>query len=193
MSAADELEAVRLIQLEGDMNNKVHKFKERMDITYEQYYQAVANAWLELAKEFVRVLGKEKAHEAIRDAFARTAPETAKEFCVAYDKEYPLSKFEDFVIGITDLYEYHLEKSTSEMAFTGTVIEASDSHITLEMTECLWADVFKELGETELGFTMCCLGDFDRAQALSHKLKLDMTQTIMQGDECCHQTYRWED
>ena len=175
------------------MNDKVHKFQENMDITYDQHFRAVAMARLVLAREFERVLNKEKAHEVVGKAFDKNAPESAKQFCFAYDKEHPIQKFDDFVPMITGLFEYHQDQSTPEMAFTGTVLEVSNMHITVEMTECLWADVFRDLEAAELGYIMCCKGDFAMAQAFSPKLNLEMTETLMQGDNRCCQVFRWEE
>ena len=51
-------------------------------------------------------------------------------------------------------------------------------------TRCLWAEVYRELGEPELGFVICA-GDEPAVKSYNPKLGFKRTQVLMNDDECC--------
>ena len=59
-----------------------------------------------------------------------------------------------------------------------------------KVTGCRYADIYKELGEPELGFLFVCAGDLKIAEGISPKLELIRTQTIMQGADHCDFYYK---
>jgi predicted ArsR family transcriptional regulator len=60
----------------------------------------------------------------------------------------------------------------------------------LDVTECRYAEFYKELGEAELGFLLVCSLDFPFAEGFGPDIKLTRTQTIMQGAGHCDFRYR---
>ena len=60
----------------------------------------------------------------------------------------------------------------------------------IDVTRCLYAQFFKELGEPELGFLLVCNSDFPFAEGFGHDIKLTRIQTIMQGASHCDFRYR---
>jgi hypothetical protein len=59
----------------------------------------------------------------------------------------------------------------------------------IDVTRCLYAQFFKELGEPELGFLLVCSLDFPFAEGFAPDIKLTRTQTIMQGASHCDFRY----
>ncbi len=55
---------------------------------------------------------------------------------------------------------------------------------------CRYADFFRQLEEPELGFLICCGGDWAMAEGIGPDLELTRTQTIMQGAPHCDFRYR---
>lgn len=62
-------------------------------------------------------------------------------------------------------------------------IDAPD-RLGYHFSQCLWAEIYRELGEPELGAVLCA-SDAPAAQAYNPQLGLQRTQTLMQGDACC--------
>lgn len=58
-----------------------------------------------------------------------------------------------------------------------------------DITGCRYADFFRQLGESELGYVLCCEDDFHITEVGSPEAELTRTQTIMQGAACCD--FRW--
>jgi hypothetical protein len=59
----------------------------------------------------------------------------------------------------------------------------------MDVTDCVYARFFKELGEPELGFLLLCSADFDQVEEMP-SVELVRTQTIMQGADHCDFRYR---
>jgi hypothetical protein len=62
----------------------------------------------------------------------------------------------------------------------------------MDVTDCVYAQFFQQLGEPELGFLLVCSADFDFADELPG-VELRRTQTIMQGASYCDFQYRFLD
>jgi hypothetical protein len=60
----------------------------------------------------------------------------------------------------------------------------------MDVTDCVYAKFFQELGEPELGFLLVCSADFDIADELPN-VELSRSQTIMQGASHCDFRYRF--
>jgi len=55
-------------------------------------------------------------------------------------------------------------------------------------TSCMWADVFRELGEPELGFVICA-GDEPAVKSCNPGLGFERTQLLMNGDDICDHVF----
>jgi hypothetical protein len=51
-------------------------------------------------------------------------------------------------------------------------------------TYCMWAEIFNELGEPDLGFVLCA-GDEPAVKAYNPVLGFERTRVLMHGDEDC--------
>lgn len=60
----------------------------------------------------------------------------------------------------------------------------------VDVTECLYAKFYKEMGAPELGFLLTCSADFPMAEGFGGDVQLTRTQTIMQGASHCDFRYR---
>ena len=60
--------------------------------------------------------------------------------------------------------------------------------IAYRYTRCLWAEVFRELGEPELGYVMCA-GDGPAVKAYNPGLGFRRTCVLMNGDDCCDHVF----
>lgn len=170
------------------MNKKTpHKFQEKMELTYEQYFHARYNRMVQLARELEQVLGREKAFEIIGKACERFAVESVKKQMA--ERGRPIKNFEDFKA-------FAKEEQRSPFfshIVTFTYPEETPKKWVIRTTECLIAKTFKELNATDLGYIMCCNTDLAAARAYHPKLKLSMTKSLMKGDSCCESTYYWEE
>jgi predicted ArsR family transcriptional regulator len=82
------------------------------------------------------------------------------------------------------------EMYAAEGALAYKVQEQSQDTFDLNVTECRYAQFFKELDAPELGFLLVCSSDFHMAEGFGPDIELKRTQTIMQGASHCDFRYR---
>jgi len=85
----------------------------------------------------------------------------------------------------------HRERFWS-LANTSQAVENTEKSYEIRITECLWAQAFREANAGDIGFASICYGDEVMAAAFDQRLKLTRTKTLMKGDDCCHFRWVWE-
>jgi hypothetical protein len=168
-----------------NMNKAPHKFQEKMQsgMTYEQYFRDRCHEMVCLVEELERVLGRKKALEILGKAREKYIVEITKK------ERGPANSFEDFKASEKD------ENASPYFSHTITFTypEETPNKLTLHVTECLWAKVFKEMKATDLGYVLFCQPDFAYAEACHPKIKMKRTKTLMQGDSYCDHMFSWEE
>lgn len=102
---------------------------------------------------------------SLRDDFG-TPEEDLKNFCASIDHMAAGS--------------HRWEKSINE-----------PDQIGYNFTRCMYAEVFCELGEPDLGLILCAT-DKSWVESYNPKLKFQRTKVLMNGDEMCDHLYRIE-
>ncbi|HUT24504.1 MAG TPA: L-2-amino-thiazoline-4-carboxylic acid hydrolase [Sumerlaeia bacterium] len=110
-----------------------------------------------------------EAREVVRDMARNRQPnprpdagdprEDLREFCARLDKGCAGSHRWERVIDEPDRIGYHY-------------------------TRCMWAEIYRELGEPELGFVICA-GDEPGVKSFNPGLGFQRTQALMNGDPIC--------
>ena len=57
-----------------------------------------------------------------------------------------------------------------------------------QFTRCMWAEIYRELGEPLLGFVICA-GDEPALRSHNSKLAFKRTKVLMNGDEVCDHVF----
>ena len=88
-----------------------------------------------------------------------------------------------------DLHEFcaRLEKGCAGSHRWERVGDEPDS-IAYHFTRCMWAEVYRELGEPELGLVICA-GDEPAVKSYNPKLAFKRTKVLMNGDEVCDHVF----
>ena len=157
------------------------KFREKVDLTYEQCFQMRFGAMPFLAKELERVLGREKAFETIRKA--------SEEYTCAAARKRSVKDFEEFKAFVKQTHRSPFCSHSMTVTYPG---ETRD-RIMFNVTECLWAKTFRDMNAADLGYVICCQPDFASAKAQNPRIGLKRMKTLMQGDDCCDHIYYWEE
>jgi L-2-amino-thiazoline-4-carboxylic acid hydrolase-like protein len=74
-------------------------------------------------------------------------------------------------------------------ALNYAVVEQAPDAFAVNVTECRYAQFYKEIGAPELGFLLTCSADFRMAEGFGADVQLTRTQTIMQGASHCDFRY----
>jgi hypothetical protein len=70
------------------------------------------------------------------------------------------------------------------------VVGESEEHLDFNVTRCRYAEFFKDLGLSDLGYRIHCKRDHAMVLGFNSELELSRTQTIMEGATCCDFRFR---
>ena len=139
----------------------------------------------ELLKEVYETLkashGEEVAKSTISESVRRSAIEQARQFAAAAPGGTSLKAFQD----VMPLW-------TKDGALEIEVKEQTDTTFVFNVVRCRYAETYKAMGLGEIGHLLSCNRDGAFCEGYDPKLKLDRSQTIMQGASHCDFKYRYE-
>ena len=139
----------------------------------------------EILKEVYETLkashGEEVAKRTIAESVRRSAIEQARAFAAAAPGGTSLKAFQD----VMPLW-------TKGGALEIEVKEQSETSFTFNVTRCRYAETYKAMGLGEIGHLLSCNRDGAFCEGYDPKLKLERSQTIMQGASHCDFRYSYE-
>ena len=140
----------------------------------------------EILKEVYETLkashGEEVAKKTIAKSVRRSAIEQARAVRRRRAGRASLKAFQD----VMPLW-------TKGGALEIEVKEQTDTSFTFNVVRCRYAETYKAMGLGEIGHLLSCNRDGAFCEGYDPKLKLERTQTIMQGASHCDFKYRYED
>jgi len=144
-------------------------FSKRVEIHSESLVPVV--------KTLEKELGKDRAHALVRKGLANWA----REAYAKIRKGFPGNP-----IGLIEMGAKMLEaEGVQDYEF----LKRTEESVDFNVTRCKFADLFKNTGDTEIGYLIICELDFPMAKGLGPDVELKRTQTIMQGAAYCDFRY----
>jgi len=125
--------------------------------------------------------GEETAKKTIAESVRRSAIEQARAFAAAAPGGTSLKAFQD----VMPLW-------TKGGALEIEIKEQSADSFTFNVVRCRYAETYKAMGLGEIGHLLSCNRDGAFCEGYDPRLKLERTQTIMQGASHCDFKYRYE-
>ena len=139
----------------------------------------------ELLKEVYETLkashGEEVAKKTIEESVRRSAIEQAKAFAASVPGGTSLKSFQDI---------QHLWTKGGSLEIE--VREQTDKTFVFDVVRCRYAETSTKMGLGEIGGLLSCYRDGAFCEGYDPKLKLERTQTIMQGASHCNFKYTYE-
>lgn len=125
-------------------------------------------------------LGRQRVLEILRHTIVRIARQSGREMALRCD--------------IADLTEFQkvVGRWREGGALELTVLHHDEKRYEFNVTRCLYAEMYKRLGIPELGELLSCNRDFSASEGFNPRLKLERTQTLMEGAPHCDFRYRLE-
>jgi hypothetical protein len=149
-----------------------------MDIPPIEQVKIQARVLVPLVKTLQAELGEERANAIVRKALGDLYRKYGEKWWRTQGPrdlgEKMFSAFDMFAAG--DALNYDVVK------------QAPDT-FEVNVTECRYAQFYKEMGAPELGFLLTCSADFAMAEGFGTDVQLTRTQTIMQGASHCDFRY----
>ncbi len=133
-----------------------------------------------LIKAFMAEIGEERALEIAREVIISLARESG-EMLRRLTGENSL---EQFARG--------LPLWNRDDALSFDILESTPEKLSMNVNRCRYAEMYKDLGLADLGFTLSCGRDYAMVEGFNPKIKLERTQTIMEGADHCDFRYTLE-
>jgi hypothetical protein len=140
-----------------------------------------ANIIKPIYEEMVERLGREEAEKILRAAITRNSIEQGQAYAQGE-------------CGDTTLESFHalLAQWKARGALGVEMLEESDDRVHYNVTRCRYAEMYHQMGLAEIGHILSCGRDGTFCTGYNPNIKLDRTQTIMQGAGHCDFRYRWQ-
>jgi hypothetical protein len=167
------------------MDPPVHKFKNKVPVSYEELVKDPIEEKLQLAKEFEARFGRSEVLGMIEGMSVRNAVARARKRVT----EANIRSLEDYARWLEKMHDNETTRNTQ----TFEIIEVSEERFHFKVHECLWAKAYRDLGMPEYGYAFECCTDFPACQVMNPAMRLRRDRTLMMGDDCCDFVYTWED
>jgi len=131
---------------------------------------------------FIQALREKFGEEAARDVIDATIRKLAAEDGARWAESYGQS--------IPSLRKVAQEVWAGGGSLDVQILSESDHHLDFNVTRCRYAEFYRELGLTDLGFRMHCNRDFAMVAGFNGEFELSRSQTIMEGAACCDFRFR---
>jgi len=73
------------------------------------------------------------------------------------------------------------------------VMAADEGQLAFDVTYCAYAEMYRRLGIADLGATLSCQRDRAFIEGFNPRIRLERSQTLMEGGACCDFRYRLQD
>jgi hypothetical protein len=134
-----------------------------------------------LYDEMTAEVGEETARRVLTNAVIKLARAAAAKMASEAPSGPNLEHFQD------------IQKFwTAEDALRIEPLNSTSNEFNFNVTRCRYAEMYREMGLTELGAVLSCNRDGAFCQGYDPKLKLRRTQTLMEGATHCDFRYRYE-
>ena len=130
-----------------------------------------------MLRAFQAEFGVEKTNSIAEKVITRLAREQGAEFAKG--------------IGANGLDDYAANKDAwrRQGALEVDIVESDAERYSFDVTRCKYAEMYNELGYGDLGSIFSCTRDFEFVAGFNPDVKLERTQTIMQGAPHCDFRY----
>ena len=130
-----------------------------------------------MLRAFQAEFGVEKTNEIATMVITKLAREQGAEFAKG--------------IGTNGLDDYAANKDAWRRhgALEVDIIESDSRRYSFDVTRCKYAEMYTELGYSDLGAIFSCTRDFEFVAGFNPNVNLKRTQTIMQGASHCDFRY----
>jgi len=147
---------------------------------YMQWVKTQTDLLVPLLRHLRAELGEEKANTLVYPVLREYMKKWISEFA-SKESDSPIKNF---------LKTSEMLEETFEGDVDYDVLKNDDDNFDLNVTRCRYAQLFRELGEPELGAILVCEVDDHIAALYAPAVKLSRTDTMMKGGTHCPFRYK---
>jgi hypothetical protein len=179
----NSLFAMPQVGIGQNTNTEKHPFLQDAGMTVREVFQFKYQiSTIDYMKKLQKYIGKEKFIEMLKKASVESDVEGTKDFV----KKLRKNDFDMYKIMTKSLHPPY------NLARVSEIVEDTDKVYEMKITECLWAQTFREADAAEIGYAMVCYSGEAQTDAFNSKLKFYNPKNLMKGDDVCIYRYVWE-
>ncbi len=141
-------------------------------ITHLERRKIEGGVLIPMVQAFQRAIGKERANAIAREVIVELARQDGERWAAQHGKDLAA-----------------MERVSGVWSGGGSLeirkLQESGERLDFDVTRCRYAEFYQSLGLPELGALFHCSRDFAMVEGFNPGLKLERTQTIMQGASHC--------
>ena len=126
-----------------------------------------------LIRAFAAELGQSRTLVLVRNVITELASQSGADLAASLG----MSTLEAFAQG--------LDRWKEGGALEIDLLEASAEKLSFNVTRCRYAEMYRALGLADLGASLSCQRDFALIQGFNPEIKLERSQTLMEGAPFC--------
>ena len=126
-----------------------------------------------LIRAFAAELGESRTLVLVRNVITELASQSGADLAASLG----MSTLEAFAQG--------LDRWKEGGALEIDLLEASAEKLSFNVTRCRYAEMYRALGLADLGASLSCQRDFALIQGFNPEIKLERSQTLMEGAPFC--------
>jgi hypothetical protein len=186
------LSALTFPQDAQKISEKKHKFLEDSGLTMREAFRfAYLWTYIPMMLALADQIGREKLVGMLKEATANYWTQRTRSFAQGLPKkDFEAFLSWDYLDPTLDNTEHR--KHFWSLAYTTQTIENTPKSYEMKVTECLWAQTFREANAGDIGFASFCYADEAIVAPFDQRIKLTRTKALMRGDDCCHFRWVWE-
>ena len=152
-----------------------HKFLEDSEMSFKELFiYAYHRNLIPIMKSLASDIGKDKFVEIIKKASSEAMVQI-------------------IIPGLRSGKLKPLRSDFMKHVVTKKDVRRTEKSLEYKVTECLFAEVFREMDAADIGYATQCFPDFAVASFSNPTRKLIRTKTLMQGQDFCDFRYVWEE
>ena len=152
----------------------------KTDLPILEQRRIEANIIKPIYDEMVAEVGVERAKSILKNAIVKNA--------ISHGKAYADTQEKD-----TSLLSFHalLPQWMANGALEIDILQENENNVDYNVTRCRFAEMYAEMGLGEIGHILSCSRDGTFCTGYDPKIKLDRSQTIMEGASHCDFRYHY--
>src|SRR5271165_191274 len=131
-----------------------------------------------LMRAFAAELGQERTLAILRQVIGELARQSGADLARSLGEQ------------TLEAFSRTLTRWQEDGALEIELIEQSAERLSFNVVRCRYAEMYRALGLSDLGATLSCQRDFALAEGFNPEIKLERTQTLMEGASCCDFRFR---
>jgi len=180
----------------NDNQQEKHQFMKDTGFNFKEMFQiSIHTFYMPLMEYFTGRFGEEKFLEMLKDGYTEIYSGLMKKV----SKDVTLKNMQSFrecfnkaAMALTNRLNPEIAERGMNALYIYHAVESTETVRELKVTDCLLADIYRELNAEKIGYITHCHPDIVLAESFHPKMKLYRTKTLMMGDDCCDHKYVFE-